>query len=42
MQPCGFNCPRAEGQGAKKEFCFAHRILPIQLFSFFFFANGSI
>jgi hypothetical protein len=27
MQPCGQNCPRAKGHGAKKEVCFAHRIL---------------
>jgi hypothetical protein len=27
MQPCGQNCPRAEGHGVKKEVCFACRIL---------------
>jgi hypothetical protein len=35
MQPCGKNCPRAEGQGAKKEVCFAHRILIFHFFSLF-------
>jgi hypothetical protein len=33
MQPCGWNCPRAEGQGAQKIVCFAHKIL---VFHFFF------
>jgi hypothetical protein len=36
MQPCGWNCPRAVGQGAKKEVCFAHRILVFHFFHFFF------
>jgi hypothetical protein len=36
MQPCGWNCPRAEGQGAKKEVSFAHRILDFHFFSNFF------
>jgi hypothetical protein len=27
MKPCGSSCPRAEGQGAKQEVCFAHKIL---------------
>jgi hypothetical protein len=36
MQPCGLNYPRAEGQGAKKEVCFAHRILVFHFFHFFF------
>jgi hypothetical protein len=33
MQPCGLNCPKIEEQGAKKEVCFAHRIL---VFNFHF------
>jgi hypothetical protein len=37
MQPC----PKAEGQGAKKEVCFAHRILVSHFFSFLFFAPRS-
>jgi hypothetical protein len=37
MQPCGQNCPRAEGQGAKKDVCFAHRILVFYFFFYFFF-----
>jgi hypothetical protein len=36
MQPCGWNYPRAEGQGAKKEFCFAHWILVFHFFHFLF------
>jgi hypothetical protein len=40
MQPCGWNCPRAEGQGAKKEVCFARRILVFHFFSLCFFAHG--
>jgi hypothetical protein len=36
MQPCGQNCPRAEGQGAKKKVCFAHKILVFHFFSLFF------
>jgi hypothetical protein len=41
MQPCGSYCPRAEGQGAKKEVCFAHRISVFHFFSLFFFSHGS-
>jgi hypothetical protein len=26
-QPCGWNCPRAEGQGFQKIVCFAHKVL---------------
>jgi hypothetical protein len=37
MQPCGRNCPRAEGQGALKEVRFAHRILDFHFFLLFFF-----
>jgi hypothetical protein len=40
MQPCGWHCPRPEGQGAKKEVCFAHRILDFTFFHFFF-VHGS-
>jgi hypothetical protein len=40
MQPCGSNCPRAEGEGAKKIVCFAHKILIFHFFSLFFFAHG--
>jgi hypothetical protein len=36
MQPCGQNCPRAEGQGAKIFFCFAHKIVVCHFFSLFF------
>jgi hypothetical protein len=36
MQPCGQNCLRAEGHGAKKEVFFAHKILVFHLFSLFF------
>jgi hypothetical protein len=32
----------AEGQGAKKEVCFAHRNLGFSLFFTFFFAHGSV
>jgi hypothetical protein len=39
MQPCGQNYPRAEGQGAKKEVCFAHKILVFHFFSLFFFGS---
>jgi hypothetical protein len=35
------NCPKAEGQGAKKEVSFAHRILAFYFFSILFFARGS-
>jgi hypothetical protein len=36
MQPCGWNCPRAEGQGSQKIVCFAHKILVFHFFSLFF------
>jgi hypothetical protein len=36
MLPCGWNCPRAEGQGAKKEVCYAHKILVFHFFSLSF------
>jgi hypothetical protein len=39
------NCPRAEGQGAKKEVCFAHRILvfhSLSIFSFFCMMSSSM
>jgi hypothetical protein len=36
MQPCGWNCPRAEGQGFQKIFCFAHKILVFHFFFTFF------
>jgi hypothetical protein len=39
MQPCGSNCPRAKGQGAKKKVCFAHSILVFPFFSLFPFAH---
>jgi hypothetical protein len=39
MQPCGWNCPRAKGQGAKKKVCFAHRILDFHFFSLFLFCS---
>jgi hypothetical protein len=38
---CGLNCPRAVGHGAKKEVCFAYRILVLHFFSLFGFAHGS-
>jgi hypothetical protein len=41
MQPCGKNCPRAEGQGAKKEVFFAYRILAFPFFLLFFLTHGS-
>jgi hypothetical protein len=41
MQPCGRNCPRAEGQGSQKIVCFAHKILVFHFFSLLFFAHGS-
>jgi hypothetical protein len=41
MQPCGWNCPKAEGHGAKKKVCFAHKILVFHFFSLFFFAHSS-
>jgi hypothetical protein len=37
MQPCGQDCPRAEGQGAMKKVCFAHRILVFHFFLLLFF-----
>jgi hypothetical protein len=41
MQPCGWSCPRAEGQDAKKEVCFAHKILVFKKkITLFFFAHG--
>jgi hypothetical protein len=36
MQPCGRNCPRAEGQGSQKIVCFAHKILGFHFFFTFF------
>jgi hypothetical protein len=39
MQPSSWNYPRAEGQGAKKEVCFAYKILVFHLFPFFLFIN---
>jgi hypothetical protein len=30
------NCPRVEGHGAKKEVCFAHKILAFYFFLLFF------
>jgi hypothetical protein len=36
MQPCSQNCPRTKGQSAKKEVCFAHRILVFHFFPLFF------
>jgi hypothetical protein len=35
MQPCGKNCPKLEGQGAKKKF-----VLPMEswIFTFFHFS----
>jgi hypothetical protein len=36
MQPCGWNCPRAEGQGSQKIVCFAYKIW---VFHFFFFCS---
>jgi hypothetical protein len=41
MQPCGWNCPRAEGHGSQKIVCFAYKILVFHFFSLFFFAHGS-
>jgi hypothetical protein len=40
IQPCGSNCPRAEGQSAKKIVCFARKIFVFHFFHFFF-AHGS-
>jgi hypothetical protein len=36
MQPCGWNCPRVDGQGSQKIVCFAHKILVFHFFSRFF------
>jgi hypothetical protein len=36
MQPCGWNCPRAEGHGCQTIVCFAYRILVIHFFHLFF------
>jgi hypothetical protein len=33
-------CPRVEGQGAKKEVCFAHKKIGFSLFFTFFLAHG--
>jgi hypothetical protein len=41
MQPCGWNCPRAERQGSPKIVCFVHKILVFHFFSLLFFAHGS-
>ena len=41
MLPCGWNCPKAEGQGAKKEVCFAHGFLVFHCFSLFLFFCSS-
>jgi hypothetical protein len=35
MQPCGWNCPRAEGHGSQKIVCFVHKILVFHFFSLF-------
>jgi hypothetical protein len=40
-QPCGQNCPKVEQWGAKKEVCFAHRILVFYFFPLLIFAPGS-
>jgi hypothetical protein len=39
IQSCGWNCPKTEGHGAKKEVCFAHRILVFHFFFTFFFCS---
>jgi hypothetical protein len=36
MQPCGWNCPRAEGHGSQKIVCFVYKILVFHFFSLFF------
>jgi hypothetical protein len=36
MQPCGGNCPTAEGQGSQKIVCFAHKLLFCHIFVHFF------
>ena len=40
IHSCGWNCPRVEEQGAKKEVCFVHRILVFHIFHLFCFAYG--
>ena len=37
MQPCGWNCPRAEGQGFQKIVCFVNKVLVFQFFYLLFF-----
>jgi hypothetical protein len=37
MQPCGWNCPKAEGQGSQKIVFFAYKILVFNFFSPLFF-----
>jgi hypothetical protein len=32
MQPCGGNCPTAEGQGSQKIVCFAHKLFFCHIF----------
>jgi hypothetical protein len=32
MQPCGGNCPMAEGQGSQKIVCFAHKLFFCHIF----------
>jgi hypothetical protein len=32
MQPCGGNCPTAEGQGSQKKICFAHKLFFCHIF----------
>jgi hypothetical protein len=36
MQPCGWNCRRAEGQDFQKIVRFTHKILVFHFFHFFF------
>jgi hypothetical protein len=36
MQPCGWNCPRAEEHGFQKIVCFAYKILVFHFFSLLF------
>jgi len=36
IQPCGWNCPRVEGQGSQKIVFFAHKILGFHFFFTFF------
>jgi hypothetical protein len=44
MQPCGWNCPRAEGHGSQKIVCFAHKILLLNFFfcSWFYMTSPSM